>query len=195
MLDNCLREIVTRFNDFVMLPKTVLNGGTSGVSEVLVLADIARHEKQQESDDLMQDKLILTLISLEEENSLKNNYPVRQEQSVTIFQKPALYLNLHLLFSSNFKLYTEALKHLSLVLQFFQANQSIIYTDEFSNTYKLTFSMHNIGFENLHNLWTVLGGHSMPSVIYKARLLYVQQSPLAGADVITNIHSKEYLDQ
>ncbi|QRR00617.1 DUF4255 domain-containing protein [Dyadobacter sandarakinus] len=192
MLENCLKEIVTRFNDFALLPKTVLNGG--GILETLVLADIARHEKQQESDDSMQDKLVLTLISLEEENSLKNNYPVHQEQSVSMYQKPALHLNLYLLFSANFKLYAEALKHLGLVLQFFQAQQHMSYTDEFSNTHKLTFTIHNIGFENLHNLWTVLGGHSMPSVLYKARLLYVQQSPLNGADVITNIDSVEHLN-
>jgi alkyl hydroperoxide reductase subunit AhpF len=194
MFENCLKEIVTRFNDFALLPKTVLNGGGSGILETLVLADIAKHEKLQETDDPMQDKLVLTLISLEEENTLKNNYPVRQEQSVAMFQKPALHLNLYLLFAANFKLYGEALKHLSLVIQFFQANQHISYTDEFSNTHKLTFTIHNIGFENLHNLWTVLGGHSMPSVLYKARLLYVQQSPLTGADVITQIDNVENLN-
>lgn len=194
MLENCLIEVVNQFNSFVMSPKTVLDNGR-GEAGLLVLADIARHEKQQELDDEIQDKLVLTLINLEEESSLKNNFPVRQEQGVSFFQKPALHINLHLLFSSNFKVYYESLKHLSLVLQFFQSNQNITYTDNFSNTYKLTFSMHNIGFENLHNLWTVLGGHSMPSVIYKARLLYVQQSPLIGADVITEIRSKEHLNQ
>jgi hypothetical protein len=194
MLEICLREVVARFNDFAHQPRTLLNGGGSGVMETLVLADIARHEKQQESDDPIQDHLVMTLISMEEENSLKNNYPMCQEQSVTLFQKPALHLNLYLLFAANFKFYAEALKHLSLVIQFFQANQSINYTDENGDIHKLSFAIHNIGFENLHNLWTVLGGHSMPSILYKARLLYVQQSPLTGADVIVQIDSKEHLN-
>lgn len=186
MLSSILKDITQRFNNF-LLPQVPMGG------KQMILGDIAKHSGQQDApgSDTIQNNLVLTLVSVEEENSLKNNYPLRQEQSVTITQKPTLFLNLYLLFTANFDDYEEALKHVGYVLLFFQVNTKISFTDALGNTYNLTFTLHNIGFENLHNLWTVLGGVSKPSAIYKARLIFIQESPTTGAQAITNIQSQE----
>lgn len=186
MIHLVLKDIVQRFNSF-LLPQTSLAG------KQMMLGDIAKHNGPMDTRDLdtIQNNLVLTLVSVEEENTLKNNYPIRQEQAVATTQKPTLYLNLYLLFTANFDDYEEALKHLGYVLLFFQVNTKISYTDTLGNTYQLSFTLHNVGFENLHNLWTVLGGVSKPSAVYKARLMFIQESPLNGAQVITQVESKE----
>jgi hypothetical protein len=187
MLLPVLKDIALRFNS----SQIVASGGKR-----LMLGDIAKHEKERDTPgggDTIQNNLVLTLVSVEEESSLKNNYPTRQEEAISLNQKPTLFLNLYLLFSANFDDYEEALKHLGYVLSFFQANTRISFSDASGDTYNLNFTLHNIGFESLHNLWTVLGGAAKPSVVYKARLIFIQGSPLNGAGLVTHIQSNEHL--
>jgi hypothetical protein len=183
MLLSVLQDIEERFNGFL----------SSQGGQEMVLGDIAKHNVAQGNPDAgsIENHLVLTLVSIEEESTLKNNYPITQQNSALTSQKPTLYLNLYLLFTAHFDLYDEALKHLGYVLLFFQTHTKISYTDTFGNTYNLTFSLHNTGFESLHNLWTVLGGSAKPSVVYKARLIFVQESPAVGGNVITQIQSNE----
>ena len=191
MLHKVLEEIATRFNDF-LLPQS---GGSNSLFK-LIVGDISKNENAQDSDtaDSIQNNIVLTLVNIEEEHSLKNNYPIRQDDTAFISQKPTLYLNLYLLFTANFDRYEESLKHLGYVLQFFQMNNKISFTDAFGNTYNLLFSLHNIGFENMNNLWMVLGNRYMPSVIYKVRLVFIQESPPNQGKVITNIDTNEQLN-
>ena len=96
-----------------------------------------------------------------------------------------------MLFAANFDVYKEGLKHLGYVLRFFQMQNKISFTDTFGNTYNLLFTLHNIGFENMNNLWVVLGNQYKPSALYKVRLVFIQEAPPTQGDVITNIKSKE----
>ena len=192
MLDTVLKEIAARFNDF-LLPQS---GGGNGQLFQLMVGDIARHAQEQDSDNTntIQNNIVLTLVNIEEETSLKNNYPIRQEETALITQKPTLYLNLYLLFAANFDVYEEGLKHLGYVLRFFQIQHKIAFTDTFGNTYNLLFTLHNIGFENMNNLWVVLGNRYMPSALYKVRLVFIQEAPPTKGDVITNVESNESLN-
>jgi len=49
---------------------------------------------------------------------------------------------------------------------------------------KLTFDMVNMNFEQLNNLWGVLGGSYFPSVVYKVRLVKVQAAETVQAPEI-----------
>ncbi|MBB3842326.1 hypothetical protein FHS57_006357 [Runella defluvii] len=79
MLSSILKDVTQRFNNF-LLPQVPMGG------KQMILGDIAKHSGQQDSpgSDTIQNNLVLTLVSVEEENSLKNNYPLKQEQSVAI---------------------------------------------------------------------------------------------------------------
>jgi hypothetical protein len=47
--------------------------------------------------------------------------------------------------------------------------------------------MVNLGFEELSNLWNVLGGTYLPSAVYKVRLLRVQAAEAIKAPEITTV--------
>jgi hypothetical protein len=192
MIHTVFNKIALSFNSFLK-PQS---GVSSSVSFQLVVGDISKHEKENDSDTTnpIQENIVLTLVNIEEETALKNNYPIQQEETAFISQKPTLYLNLYLLFSANFKSYEEALKHIGYVLQYFQMNNKISYTDDSGNTYNLLFTLHNIGFENMNNLWVVLGNQYIPSVLYKVRLIFIQEAPPVRGTVITAIDSDGQLN-
>ena len=47
--------------------------------------------------------------------------------------------------------------------------------------------MVNLSFEELNNLWSVLGGTYLPSAVYKVRLVRVEGSQRIEASEITTI--------
>ena len=86
-----------------------------------------------------------------------------------------------MLFSANLSLYAESLKRISLVIQFFQYRN--VFDGSNSPTLdtrieKLIADMNTIGFEQLNNLWSVLGGKYMPSVLYKIRLVTIEEETI-----------------
>jgi hypothetical protein len=70
--------------------------------------------------------------------------------------------------------YLEALRYISLVLEFFQGTQVF---DKFNlptlstNVEKLSFEFVNFTFDELNSVWSVLGLKYMPSAVYKIKLL------------------------
>lgn len=188
MIDTAIDQITLRMNDYL---------GSFGNFGLVLPADVAKHERQADAPgvDALEDHLILTLINVEEESTLRNNFPMQQIGSSFVTQSPTLFLNLYLLFAANFTQYREALKRIGYVIQFFQANKRIAVSDPATGgPFDLYFTMHNIGFENLNNLWTVLGGKYLPSVLYKVRLVAVQETPPAGGRVIVDIQTTEQVN-
>lgn len=187
MIDELLEELQVKVNTYL----NQLNGGP--VSQTIVVDDISRHEKHTEGvDQDLENRIVITLANIEEETILKNNYPVRQEGATFVNEKSALYLNICLLFSAHFTNYSEGLKQLSRVIQFFQFNRSITFF--FTEPCEVRFNLHNIGFENLNNLWTVMGGRYLPSVIFKARILHFQASPPISGPAIVDIQESETMN-
>ena len=121
---------------------------------------------------------------------MKNNYPLRQVGATFIQEKSAVYLNVYLLFSAKYATYSTALKALSQVVTCFQSVRRVIFIVD-GESQEAVLNLHNMGFENLNNLWTVLGGRYLPSVIYKARVLMFQQAPPVSGSVIVEIQEKE----
>ena len=162
-----------------------------------MLGDISLHDKHQDTNgtDSIQNNLVLTLVNIEEETALKNNYPIQKHQGINSVQNPAVHFNLFLLFSANFESYLESLKHISYIFEYFQVNTALSVNDTTGNSqYRLMFSLYNTGFENLNNLWTVLGGKYMPSLIYKMRLIRVQESMVVPVSRITEIQTQEQIN-
>lgn len=185
MIETAIDQITSQMNDYL---------ASFGNFGLVLPADITKHERQADAPgpDPPDNRIVLTLINIEEENTLRNNFPVQQVGSSFVTQAPTLFLNLYLLFSANFDQYKEALKRVGYVIQFFQVNKRLRVADPAAAApYDVYFTMHNIGFENLNNLWTVLGGKYIPSVLYKARLVAVQETPPVGGKVIVDIQTSE----
>jgi hypothetical protein len=116
-------------------------------------------------------KLCVFLQNLDEERVIRNG----GYQSY-VGSNPPKHFNLHVMFLANFPdpNYLEALRYISLVLEFFQGTQVF---DKFNlptlstNVEKLSFEFVNFTFDELNSVWSVLGLKYMPSAVYKIKLL------------------------
>lgn len=118
------------------------------------------------------DKVVVTLVNIQEEtltsrmNNMEGMRPIN--------------LNLYIMFSAYFidKNYPEALKFLSAVISFFQANCVFNHSntpDLDPNVEKLTFEIVNQDLQNQSHLWGTLGGKYLPSILYKVRMVTIQE--------------------
>jgi hypothetical protein len=159
----------------------------------LVVDDIGR-KNNNNGNAFPENSFILTLASIEEEATLKNNYPTQNIAGTIVEQKSALYLNLFILISANFATYQEALNNIDFILQYFQVNTKIkIVTENPVVEYNLICNLHNINFENLYNLWSIFGSHYQPSVLYKLKIVMIQEAMPTSGPAIVNIEEKENL--
>lgn len=184
MIDLLLDEIRGKLNDYFTLqnPATLYK---------CVAGDVSMHDKNNEGgEEEILERIILTLISIEEENAMKNNYPLMKVGSNFIKEKSAVYVNIYLLLSAKYATYDTGLKAISQVVSCFQTARKVWFTND-GIQQEAVLNLHNLGFENLNNLWTVLGGRYLPSVIYKARVMMFQQSPPVNGSMITDIREKE----
>ncbi|MBD2325982.1 DUF4255 domain-containing protein [Alkalinema sp. FACHB-956] len=138
-----------------------------------------------------------TIINLEEDRIFKSHLPDHSYlNGQHVVQEPDLKLNLHVLFAANFKLYDQALKYLSYILLFFQAH-SVFTSEEYPGLDpkigKLAIELQSLNYEQLNQVWAFIGGKHLPSVIYKVRMVILQdiepqkvQRPLTTINI--NLH-------
>ncbi|AYB33986.1 DUF4255 domain-containing protein [Chryseolinea soli] len=185
MIDLLVDEVSSQLNDHLRL---------KGMDDLYkcTVGDVTVHDKNNEAggDNEIVESIILSLVSVEEENALKNNYPLRKVGSSFLQEKSSVYINVYLLFAAKYNNYDTALKALSQVITCFQTIRRVFFVFD-NETQESVLNLHNMGFENLNNLWTVLGGRYLPSVIYKARVLMFQQSPPVSGSAIVDIQEQE----
>lgn len=137
--------------------------------------------------------IVVSLINVQEETALRNTSHVRRTGPKTEYLEPPVFINLYLLFAFDFAKYDTSLTHLAKTVELFQrrrwfsADSDGLAVPFPAELEKLTFEMVNAGFEELNNLWSVLGGTYLPSVIYKVRLVRVQGADAIDAPPITTI--------
>lgn len=137
--------------------------------------------------------IVISLINVQEETALRNTTNVRRVGLKTEYIEPPVFLNLYLLFAFDFAKYETSLTHLSKTIELFQSRrwfsaENTTPANAFpAEIEKLTFEMVNLGFEELNNLWSVLGGTYLPSAVYKVRLVRVQGTDAIHAPEITTI--------
>ncbi len=129
--------------------------------------------------------VILSLINMQEEFALKNNSNNYINNTDVQYKNPRVHLNLYILFGVTNSLYTEALKNLTKIVEFFQGKK--VFTQGNTN-FKREGDMLNVGdfrfivdlytpsFEELNFIWGTLGGKQYPSVIYKVTLLEIERN-------------------
>jgi hypothetical protein len=98
-----------------------------------------------------------------------------------------VYLNLLVMFAANFggRNYAEALKFLSGTIGFFQARpafdpQSSPGLDPRID--KLTLEIENLNTADLSNLWGIFGGKYLPSILYRMRMVTIDEGRVTGQD-------------
>jgi hypothetical protein len=141
----------------------------------------------------------LSLINIEEERHFKDQKTtVLNENGIAQKMNPEIKLNLFILISANFQDtdsndtsddYVEGLKQLSYVISFFQSKN--VFTPENSPSLvsfdselkKLVVELYSYSFEQLYNFWSVVGTKYLPSVLYRVKLLRVQEKSITEANL------------
>jgi len=119
-------------------------------------------------------KAILSLVNVEEDRVAQRQENLTRTGQTLISKSPQLYLNLYALFSVNRADYGESLKWLAFIVQFFQYQNVFTPTthpDLDIRIKKLIVDLYTMNFEQLNQLWSILGGKYIPSVVYKIRQL------------------------
>jgi len=161
---------------------------SKGLNNLIALENIALLETSAENSDRVANKVVLTLINLDEEKTLKNlpNYKVINKQT-TEYKNPPISLNLYLLISANCNTYVNSLRSISKTIEFFQGksiftSENTTYTikDDFDvlGTFKLIVNLYTPSFEELNHIWGTLGGRQLPSVIYQIQLIEIDRKDL-----------------
>jgi hypothetical protein len=130
--------------------------------------------------------------AVEEENRVILSLVLIQEEKVGAYKasgsispggvKP-IAINLFLLFSASFneKLNIDALKFISGVISFFQSKP--VFTSQNSSDLntgmeKLSFEIYNLTLSEQSNLWSTLGAKYAPSILYRVRVIAVDEGIL-----------------
>lgn len=172
MIYNALNITIQRLNDFLKLEYS--NNGN-----YLELSNLFDHTGSLALLD--SNKIIATLVNIERETAMGIQHQVIQgNNNKHTAISPPVYLNLYLLFSSLYtgENYAEGLKFISSVIEFFQSNGTLNHSNTPQlehNIEKLTFEIVNLDFQNLSQLWGMMGGKYLPSVLYKIRMLCFDQ--------------------
>ncbi len=170
----------------------------AGLNNLVVLENIGLLESSDDNADNLKGKVVLTLLNLEEEASLKNLPNFKVKNGTTEYKNPPVHLNLYLLISANCDKYDKSLRCLSKTIQFFQGktvftsantvyNRTNVAFDVFDH-FKFNLELYTLSFEQLNYVWGTLGGRQLPSVVYKIQLIEITQDIKLGASgVITHI--------
>ncbi len=167
----------------------------------VILGNIGLSEGLGGNEGHMQGKIVLSLVNLMEEATLKNISAYSTVGNHFEIANPPVFLNLFLLFTANFTSsgnvssatdYSAGLTRLSQIIEFLQSKR--VFTIQNSPTsnalynadiqhIKVTIELFSMTFEQINHLWGSLGGKQMPFVMYKAGILPVKRhfTTLKGA--------------
>lgn len=186
MIDVALKFISSELNQY-------LNNKLSldvASKDPVILGNISKLSEAAANNDL-EEKVILTLVNLEEERMLRNPEKFTRVEDRLEQRNPKIFLNLYCLFAVNKSKYSEALKYLSFVIQFFQHRSVFNHiTDPLldEKIEKLLLELYTINFEQTNHLWGTMGGKYYPSALYKMRLITIDESfKEAEGEMITRV--------
>lgn len=125
--------------------------------------------------------LSLSLIQISQEPTLKNYNP--NTKNGLTFQKQSRPLTFHIDFilSANTLQYEESLKLLSEAILYFQSNSAFNHTQNstlFDQIERLSISVLDLGFNELSNVWSMMGSHYLPSIIYRCRTITINSGQI-----------------
>jgi hypothetical protein len=170
MIDKTMTFLLGELNGFL---GTVFPASEQQV----VLSSLALHDGSVPRE--IENKMVLTLTNIEREHAATS----RESSSVsrgssTLRAGPPLNLNLYFLLAASFPSdCAQALRLLSAALGFLHSKP--VFTPQDSAAFprgleRLTVEMVNLGIGDLHNLWSCTGAKYLPSALYKARMITLQ---------------------
>ncbi|WP_448874602.1 DUF4255 domain-containing protein [Desulfobulbus propionicus] len=141
-------------------------------------------------------RILLFLVNIEKDTEVFQTNVGFVNQGQTVTSHPPVFINLYMMVAANFpgNNYQESLKFLSHSIGFFQRNPVLDHhntPDLNRGIEKLILDLQNLSFNDLSNLWSIISGKYLPSVLYKIRMLTIDTKPMKGImHLITDPQSK-----
>lgn len=174
MLDVALNFLAAELNAYLVTRGARTATDEIGKVEVSKLVDDAGRWA------IKDDHVGASLIHIEEDRVMKSHLPeATLADGKHVVLEPRLKLNLHVIFAARFQKYNEGLRSLSLVLTYFQSHATFTpsaYPGLDSRIERLSVELQSPSYEQLNQIWAVIGGKYLPSAIYKVRMVALQDS-------------------
>jgi hypothetical protein len=170
MIDTALDFISKRLNAFLR----VKYQDQSNSTDYIQLNNIAWND--QSISQPTTNNAFITLVNIEEDRISKSPDNYIRTNTGIVYQNPTIFLNLYVLFATNLNSYEESLTRLSYIIQFFQFQNVFTALDSPGlpqGIDKLIFDLKTLSFQDLNNLWGILGSKYLPSVVYILRLVTI----------------------
>ncbi|NML57746.1 DUF4255 domain-containing protein [Chryseobacterium cheonjiense] len=189
-----IKEVLTILKDKLNDPVNGLKDGQHS-GDIAVVDDIAKHDDDTSGLD---DKVVITLLNVEEESTLKNrSWYTRTAvtENPIIYdmkkQNPPAYLNLYLMIAANRNAYDKSLTDISKVIEIFQTHNVLEYIDsDVKKNFRFRMELHSIPFEQLSYIWGLLGGKVMPSALYKVSVIKIESVEATNINLIDEVSIK-----
>jgi hypothetical protein len=142
--------------------------------------------------------VLLTLINIEEEVLRRDPENYFKRDPSVVYKNPPMHFNTTIAFGAYLPNqnnlgtnYEGSIAKIQKVIGFFQ-RQNVFERTNFpdlpNGIEKLNFELVNLNLEQLHHLWSMLGGKYIPSVVYKMRMVAIDEAlESAEAPWITQI--------
>ena len=160
----------------------LLNSHIGTAAPEVVLGNLSMMESSSDDGNNISDRVVVSVVNIQQESTLRNlpsNRQILDNNGLPrgVARNPPLLLNVYVLIGANKMQYDVGLQRISQVLAFFQRNH-IFTEDEIPtlpdmNLEKVIFDLHSASIEELNQLWSIMGGKYIPSVIYKMRMAYI----------------------
>ena len=181
MIDVSLKFLSDEINQYLLQQPNLVIGDMS-----LVLGNASRifDTDTTNIEVSMANKAVMSLVNVEEDRMSRKTEMVTKNAGLGItYQQPPQLLNLYVLFVMNHKSQDAALRWLGAIIRFFQHQPvftPLTHPALNSGIEKLTVDMHTLNFEQSNQLWSMLGGKYLPSVLYKVRQVSVDENAIVG---------------
>jgi len=186
MIQIVMNMFVNQLNDYIRQLEPGLQ------QDPVLVGNIGMAEGLGGQDNHLAGKIVLSLVNIMEEPTLKNTTPYIRYNDRHELENPPAFLNLFLLFSANYQQsgnpndndYITALTRLSQLIEFFQSKNVFTVQNSPSTEadydyehqdYRLNMELYSMTFEQVNHLWGSLGGKQVPFVMYKAGILSLKR--------------------
>jgi len=177
MIDAAINHIASSTNKYLMRAFDL-------DEDVVVVSNILEQDGTVATH--IDNKIVVSLINIE-----KDSFPLAQQNgsvsstSRTPDTNLPVHFNLYLMFASYFSgsNYQEGLKFLSNTISYFQGQSVFDHQnspDLDRKIDKLVLDIQNLSMDDLSNLWGILSGRYLPSVLYKVRMVSYNASAVKG---------------
>ncbi|MGX9460852.1 DUF4255 domain-containing protein [Shewanella sp. A14] len=167
LLLSCMEHIAYRLNQF-------LKNRFELSEDIVVISNLVNHDGSVCAN--INNRVVLFITNIEKETAMSHSSDSHRAAAFATV-KP-IFLNLYLMVSANFNgtNYNESLKFISSVIGFFQINPVFNHQNspELNRKIdKIILDIENIQTQDLSNIWGMLGAKYVPSILYKVRMITI----------------------